>query len=100
MRTRSLSALLAALLATATVVAPPAGAQRPSAPAAAASDSAAGGIPAAALGGFRFRSVGPAFTSGRIADIAVHPDKKTWYVGVASGGVWKTENAGTTWSPI
>lgn len=52
------------------------------------------------LGAFRFRSIGPAFTSGRIADIAVHPDKKTWYVGVASGGVWKTENAGTTWSPI
>ena len=51
--------------------------------------------------GLRLRSIGPALTSGRIGDIAVHPkDKKTWYVGVASGGVWKTTNAGTTWSPI
>lgn len=52
-------------------------------------------------GGFRFRSVGPALTSGRISDIAVHPtDHKIWYVAVASGGVWKTTNAGTTWSPV
>ena len=76
----------------------PAGAARP---AAQGSDSTpAGGIPASALSAFRARSIGPAFTSGRIGDIAVHPDKKTWYVAVASGGVWKTENAGTTWSPI
>ena len=59
-----------------------------------------GGIPTNALAAFRFRSIGPAFTSGRIADLAVAPDKRTWYVGVASGGVWKTENAGTSWSPI
>ncbi|MBX3174406.1 MAG: hypothetical protein KF709_08325 [Gemmatimonadaceae bacterium] len=58
------------------------------------------GIPSSALGGFRFRSIGPATYSGRIGDIAVHPNKRTWYVAVASGGVWKTENAGTTWSPI
>lgn len=50
---------------------------------------------------FAFRNIGPAFTSGRIADIAIHPDNRNvWYVGVASGGVWKTENAGTTWTPI
>ena len=31
----------------------------------------------------------------------MHPrDKSTWYVAVASGGVWKTTNAGTTWTPI
>ncbi len=59
-----------------------------------------GGLPSSALSAFRFRAIGPATYSGRIGDIAVHPDKKTWYVGVASGGVWKTENAGTTWSPI
>jgi len=51
--------------------------------------------------GFKLRSVGPAFTSGRIADIAIHPeDDNVWYVAVGSGGVWKTENAGTTWQPI
>ncbi len=53
------------------------------------------------FGGVRFRSIGPALTSGRISDIAVHPtDPKTWYVAVASGGVWKTTNAGTTWAPV
>jgi photosystem II stability/assembly factor-like uncharacterized protein/FtsZ-binding cell division protein ZapB len=51
--------------------------------------------------GLKMRSVGPAFMAGRIADIAIHPDdESTWYVAVGSGGVWKTENAGTTWSTI
>ncbi len=53
------------------------------------------------LGGFSLRNVGPAFVSGRIADIAVHPKhENTWYVGAASGGLWKTKNAGITWKPI
>ena len=51
--------------------------------------------------GLEFRSIGPAFMSGRISDIAVHPeDNNTWYVSVGSGNVWKTENAGITWTPI
>ncbi|NGP86811.1 VPS10 domain-containing protein [Fodinibius halophilus] len=51
--------------------------------------------------GLKLRSVGPALTSGRIADIAIHPnDENTWYVAVGSGGVWKTKNAGTTWDTI
>lgn len=50
---------------------------------------------------FKLRNIGPAFMSGRIADIAiVQDDPATWYIGVGSGGVWKTENAGTTWSSI
>ena len=53
------------------------------------------------LEAFKFRNIGPAFLSGRIADIAVHPENdNVWYVAVGSGGVWKTENSGTTWSPI
>ncbi len=53
------------------------------------------------LQAFKFRNVGPAFLSGRIADLAIHPeDDDTWYVAVGSGGVWKTENAGTTWTPL
>ncbi len=53
------------------------------------------------LSGFKWRSVGPALTSGRIGDLAVHPNtRSTYYVAVASGGVWKTENAGTTFEPI
>jgi len=51
--------------------------------------------------GLELRSIGPAFMSGRIADVAIHPqDDNTWFVGVASGGVWKTKNAGVTWKPI
>jgi len=51
--------------------------------------------------GLAFRNIGPAFTSGRIADIAIHPkDPHTWYVAVGSGNVWKTVNAGTTWEPV
>ena len=54
-----------------------------------------------ALNAFKFRSVGPAFMSGRIADIAIDPkNENVWYVAVGSGGVWKTENAGTTWTPL
>ena len=56
---------------------------------------------AGALGGFKFRSIGPAFMSGRIADIAIDPtNENIWYVAVGSGGVWKTENSGTTWTPL
>ena len=51
--------------------------------------------------GIKLRNIGPAFMSGRIADIAIHPgDENTWYVAVGSGGVWKTVNSGTTWTPI
>ena len=51
--------------------------------------------------GLRLRSIGPAFTSGRISGFAVDPANPTrYYVAVASGGVWKTTNAGVTWTPI
>ena len=50
---------------------------------------------------FKLRNIGPAFMSGRIADIIIVPDEPaTWYVAVGSGGVWKTENAGTTWTSL
>ena len=53
------------------------------------------------LSGLEFRSIGPAFMSGRIADIVINPENESeWYVAVGSGGVWKTSNSGTTWSPI
>jgi photosystem II stability/assembly factor-like uncharacterized protein len=53
------------------------------------------------LNGLKFRSVGPALTAGRIADIAVNPkNSKNYYLAVASGGVWKTENSGNTYEPI
>lgn len=55
----------------------------------------------AALSGVAFRNIGPAIMSGRISDMAIHPkNRDVWYVAAASGGLWKTENAGTTWAPI
>lgn len=49
------------------------------------------------FGGLKWRSIGPSFTSGRIADFAVNPNNHNeWYVAVASGHVWKTINNGTT----
>jgi photosystem II stability/assembly factor-like uncharacterized protein len=51
--------------------------------------------------GLKLRNIGPALTSGRISDIAVHPrDRSTWYIAVGSGSVWKTVNGGTTWEPV
>ena len=53
------------------------------------------------LSGLSWRSLGPAFMSGRIADIAIHPDDdNVWYIAVGSGGIWKTKNAGVTWNSI
>ena len=56
---------------------------------------------AKAVAGLQLRGIGPALMGGRIADIAVHPERRaTWYVAVGSGGLWKTVNGGTTWSPV
>lgn len=56
---------------------------------------------ASAARSLRWRSVGPALISGRISDLAIHPTKRsTWYVATASGGLWKTTNAGTSFDPI
>jgi len=51
--------------------------------------------------GLRFRSIGPAFTSGRVIGFAVEPNNPSHYfVASASGGVWKTINNGNTWTPV
>ncbi|MBU4329455.1 MAG: hypothetical protein KKB53_03015 [Acidobacteria bacterium] len=50
---------------------------------------------------FSWREIGPANPGGRITDIeGVESDPRIIYVGAATGGVWKTVNAGTTWTPI
>ncbi|MDQ1390633.1 MAG: hypothetical protein QOF56_4087 [Acidobacteriaceae bacterium] len=60
-----------------------------------------GGMTAETFSGLKFRSIGPAVASGRVMSIAVNPKNKVeYYVGVASGGVWKTVNDGTTWTPL
>ncbi len=51
--------------------------------------------------GLKLRNIGPAVFSGRVIAFAVDPaNKSTYYVASASGGVWKTTNAGTTYDPI
>ena len=51
--------------------------------------------------GLELRPIGPAITSGRISDFAFHPERKQeYYVATASGNVWKTTNAGTTWKSL
>ncbi len=47
------------------------------------------------------RNIGPAGMSGRVTAIdAVVSNPNTWYVGAASGGVWKTENSGASWKAV
>ena len=49
----------------------------------------------------KWKHIGPLQMSGRITDIAKPLDRPaTFYVSTASGGVWKTENEGTTWTAI
>ncbi|MBN2238021.1 MAG: hypothetical protein JW729_10700 [Bacteroidales bacterium] len=51
--------------------------------------------------GLKWRSIGPAFTSGRISDFAVNPNNTSeYYVAASAGHIWKTVNNGTTWTPV
>lgn len=48
-----------------------------------------------------FSNIGPTVMSGRVADIDVNPQDPTeFYVGYASGGLWYTNNNGTTFTPV
>lgn len=52
-------------------------------------------------GAFKWRSIGPSFASGRIADFAVNPKNiSEYFVAVASGHIWKTTNRGVTFDPV
>jgi len=51
--------------------------------------------------GLKLRGLGPAVSSGRVGDFAVDPTNRArYFVAVASGGIWKTENGGTTFEPV
>tara|TARA_B100000929_G_scaffold176324_1_gene139662 strand:+ start:848 stop:4183 length:3336 start_codon:yes stop_codon:yes gene_type:complete len=54
-----------------------------------------------AVESMQFRNIGPAIMGGRVADLAVVDDNPSvFYVGTASGGVWKTVNHGTSFEPV
>jgi photosystem II stability/assembly factor-like uncharacterized protein len=56
---------------------------------------------AATFAGLEWRSIGPAFNSGRVVDFAVDPQAHNIiFAATASGGLWKTINSGTTWEPV
>jgi photosystem II stability/assembly factor-like uncharacterized protein len=58
-------------------------------------------LTADSLKGLEFRSIGPAISTGRVQDIAIDPrNPNTWYVATAFGGLWKTTNRGTSFTPI
>lgn len=53
------------------------------------------------LPGLKFRSIGPALTSGRISEVAVDPNNHSrYFVAASAGGVWRTLNAGLTFDPV
>lgn len=53
------------------------------------------------FGGMQARHIGPALMSGRIIDVENHPtNARIIYLGAAGGGVWKSNDSGTTFSPI
>ncbi len=59
------------------------------------------GAAARLLDDFRWREIGPCNMGGRITDLAVVESKpQVFYAAAATGGVWKTVNNGTTWTPI
>jgi photosystem II stability/assembly factor-like uncharacterized protein len=58
-------------------------------------------IPEKIYSGLKFRNLVPAFVSGRISDLAINPDNSSeYFVSVAAGGIWKTNNNGTTFNPV
>jgi photosystem II stability/assembly factor-like uncharacterized protein len=59
------------------------------------------GLTSSTFSGLSFRSIGPAWSSGRISDFAVNPlNRSEIYVAASAGNIWKTTNNGTTWSPV
>src|SRR5262245_15150364 len=89
----NLKTLVTAIAAFAFIATVKTGGQGPSA--------GSGRLTADVLKGLEFRSIGPAIQTGRVQDIAIDPkNPNTWYVATAFGGLWKTVNRGTTFTPI
>jgi photosystem II stability/assembly factor-like uncharacterized protein len=66
-----------------------------------ATSGAAAAVDPQILDGLEWRSIGPAVMGGRISDIdAVPGDPAIVYVAAGSGGLFRTSDGGTTWTPI
>jgi len=53
------------------------------------------------LSGLTYREIGPALMGGRISDLAVVESKpQHFFIATGAGGLWKTENHGTSWTPL
>jgi photosystem II stability/assembly factor-like uncharacterized protein len=94
--------VLSALLALLTAATPLADERNPSATSRSSAIAEPSSPPAPPeLANLEWRNVGPAYPIGRVADVEGVPgDPDVVYVGSASGGVWKTVNGGTTWTPV
>ncbi len=65
-----------------------------------AGSAQAGDVDTTALKGLDWRLVGP-YIGGRVTTVAgVADNSMLYYMGATGGGVWKTENAGTTWENL
>ena len=54
-----------------------------------------------AISHLQYREIGPALMGGRIADLAVVESKpQVFYIATGTGGVWRTDNHGTSWTPL
>ncbi len=96
--TLCLSVIVAGVLA---LPASPVGAQQRGAAALPADSAMLNASANPLLASFRFRSIGPASMGGRVDDIAVsESDPSVIYIGYAVGGVFKSDNAGTTFEPV
>ena len=88
-RASLLPTLLAALIAGGTSAHGQSQAARPAA------------VAADPFAGLSFRNIGPAVMGGRIDDVAVlESNPAVFYVGSATGGLWRTTNNGTTWDVL
>jgi len=92
---RSGAALVAGLLALGIPVAGQAPAPRP------ATSGSVSGAAVDPFAGLTIRNIGPATMGGRIDDLAVlESNPAVFYVGAATGGLWRTTNNGTTWDVL
>src|SRR6266542_1532268 len=60
-----------------------------------------GALDSQTLKGLELRSLGPALATGRVQDVEIDPkNPSVWYIATAFGGLWKTTNRGTTFTPV